>query len=189
MTISHRSVAAVAAFVCMAALPAAAGAQQPGDAMRLDTLVVTGSTVTVPLTATSTGVTVITGEALRARGVQHVADALRAVPGLAVVQSGPLGSVTSLFLRGGESDYVQVLIDGVPVNEPGGRADLANLSTTNIERIEVVRGPGSVLYGSDAVTGVVQIFTREGRGTPRLDAEVRGGSHGSLGYEAGVQGA
>lgn len=189
MTISHRSVAAVAAFVGMAALPAAAGAQQPGDAMRLDTLVVTGSTVTVPLTATSTGVTVITGEALRARGVQHVADALRAVPGLAVVQSGPLGSVTSLFLRGGESDYVQVLIDGVPVNEPGGRADLANLSTTNIERIEVVRGPGSVLYGSDAVTGVVQIFTREGRGTPRLDAEVRGGSHGSLGYEAGVQGA
>src|SRR5207302_1332267 len=83
------------------------------------------------------------------------------------VQTGSFGGVTSLFLRGGQSKYVKVLVDGVPVNEPGGAFDFAHLTTDNVERIEVLRGPASVLYGSDAVTGVVQIFTRRGVGAAR----------------------
>src|SRR5439155_1335161 len=83
--------------------------------------------------------------------------------------------LTSLFLRGGQSKYVKVLVDGVPVNEPGGAFDFAHLTTDNVERIEVLRGPASVLYGSDAVTGVVQIVTRRGVGTARAAASVAGG--------------
>ncbi|MFW6330705.1 MAG: TonB-dependent receptor plug domain-containing protein, partial [Gemmatimonadota bacterium] len=105
-----------------------------------------------------------------------VAEALRQVPGAAVVRGGGSGGQTSLFLRGGESDYVKVLIDGVPVNDPGGAFDFASLSTDQVERIEVVRGPVSVLYGSDAVAGVVQVFTRRGSGQPRISAELTGGT-------------
>jgi vitamin B12 transporter len=87
--------------------------------------------------------------------------------------SGP-GALTSVFIRGGESDYVQVLVDGVQMNEPGGAFNWAHLRTDDIERIEVVRGPASVLYGSDAVSGVVQIFTRSG-GSSRVEIGVNGG--------------
>jgi vitamin B12 transporter len=78
-----------------------------------------------------------------------------------------------LFVRGGESDYVQVLIDGVQVNDPGGSFDWAHLRTEDIERVEIVRGPSSVLYGSDAVSGVIQVFTRAG-GAPRIEAGMTG---------------
>ena len=112
--------------------------------------------------AVVSSVTIISGDDLRARGVRFVQDALREVPGATVVQGGSFGGVSSLFLRGGESDYVKVLVDGVPVNQSGGAFNWANLTTDNVDRIEVLRGPGSVIYGSDAVTGVVQIFTRRG---------------------------
>jgi vitamin B12 transporter len=120
---------------------------------------------------------------LRARGITHVLDALRDVPGAALVQNGSFGAATSLFLRGGENKYVQVLVDGVPVNDAGGSFNFANLTTDNVERIEVLRGPASVLYGSDAVTGVVQIFTNRGAPRTRGDLAARGGSFGTREYE------
>ena len=113
--------------------------------------------------------TVISGDDLRARGITSVSDALASVPGLAVVRSGSFGATTALFARGGESDYVKVLVDGVPLNNPGGVFDFATLTTDNLERIEIVRGPASVVYGSDAVAGVVQLFTRRGT-APRVDS-------------------
>ncbi|MBX6364711.1 MAG: TonB-dependent receptor [Gemmatimonadetes bacterium] len=149
-------------------------AQQAPDTVRLDELVVTATRLPRSREASPLSTSVVTGAELRARGIRTVADALRTLPGAAVVQPGPFGGVTSLFVRGGESDYVKVLVDGVPVNAAGGAFDFANLSTVNVERIEVVRGPGSVLYGSDAVTGVVQIFTRDG-GKPRLNGSYRRG--------------
>ncbi|MGZ9928162.1 TonB-dependent receptor, partial [Escherichia coli] len=79
----------------------------------------------------------------------------------------------------GESDYVKVLVDGVPVNDPGGAYNFAHLTTDNVERVEVLRGPASVLYGSDAVTGVVQIFTRRGAGPTAVHASALGGSFGT----------
>ena len=154
-------------------------AQQPDTVIRLEPVVVTATLVPTPSGAVPAAVTVLSGDALRAHGVRTVADALRLVPGASVVESGSFGSQTSLFLRGGESDYVKVLIDGVPQNLPGGSFDFANLTTADVERIEIVRGPTSVLYGSDAVTGVIQIFTRTGRGAPHGQLGLGGGTYGS----------
>jgi vitamin B12 transporter len=110
-------------------------------------------------------------------GIRDVAELLRLLPGVSIARSGGPGAQSSLFLRGGENDYVRVLIDGVPVNDPGGAIDLAWLSVDDVDRIEVVRGPASVLYGTDAVSGVVQLFTR--RGTSRMaEAGLAAGRYG-----------
>ena len=95
------------------------------------------------------------------------------------MQSGGRGALTSLFPRGGESDYTLVLVDGIPQNAFGGGFDAAHLGTADIDRIEVVRGPQSALYGSGAIGGVVQIITRQGgptraQGSSRAAATARG---------------
>lgn len=165
-----------------------AAAQEARDTFELEEIVVTATRLPIPREAAPAHVTVITGEELRARGVDHVLEALRTLAGATVVQTGSFGGATSLFLRGGESDYVQVLVDGVPVNEPGGSFNFANLTTHNVERIEVVRGPVSALYGSDAMTGVVQIFTRRGRGPLRTSLALKGGTYGTLEWAADLSG-
>jgi len=155
----------------------AAGQEGP---IRLEGLVVTGSPTPRPFTSVSTHVTVLEGDELRAQGVSLVQDALRAVPGVDVVQNGSFGSVTSVFMRGGESDYVLVLIDGVQVNQPGGAFDFSGLTMAGVERIEVVRGPSSALFGSDAVAGVIHVITSRGAGAPTGSVEVLGGSFSRL---------
>jgi vitamin B12 transporter len=159
--------------VLLAAPQAQAQVQEP-DTFRLQEVVVTATRLRTPLAAAPGTVSVLTQEDLRARDTRLVADALRLVPGVAVMQSAGPGSQTSVFIRGGGSDYVQVLVDGVQVNEPGGAFDWAHLRAEDVERIEIVRGPASVLYGSDAVAGVVQIFTRAG-GAPRMSAAITSG--------------
>jgi len=157
---------------------------QGQDTITLKPVVVTATRVPAPRDAVPAAVTVLTGDALRARGIRTVADALRLVPGAAVMQTGSFGGQTSLFLRGGESDYVKVLVDGVPQNQPGGSFDFANLTTDAVDRVEIVRGPVSVLYGSDAVTGVIQVFTRTGQG------EAGGGApRGRIGFTGGRYGS
>jgi vitamin B12 transporter len=136
-----------------------------------------------------TGVAVLEGDVLRSLGVKQVLEALRMMPGLDIAQTGSFGGSTSLFLRGGESDYVKVLVDGVPVNDPGGAFDFAHLTTENVERIEMVRGPSSVLYGSDAVSGVVQIFTRRGQGPPKAEVGISAGTYSSVVVDGGVSGS
>lgn len=178
--------------------PAPRTSEEEQDTLQLPEIVVTATRVPLHRDALPIPVTVLMGDALREQGVETVADALRGVPGAAVARSGTEGAQTSLFLRGGESDYVKVLVDGVPVNEPGGAIDFADLSMDQVERIEVVRGPVSVLYGSDAVAGVVQIFTRRGRGEPALAVTATGGrgkglvdedGYGNLDAEATLSGA
>jgi vitamin B12 transporter len=159
-------------------------AQQHGDTVQLAPIVVTATSVPTAADRLANRVTVLTARDLAAAGVHTVADALAGLVGLAVVRTGPYGSGTSLFMRGGESDYVKVLVDGVAVNDPGGAYDFAHLTVDNVDRIEVVRGPVSVLYGSDAVAGVVQVFTRA-RGS-RLDAGARAGTFGTLDADATV---
>jgi vitamin B12 transporter len=108
-----------------------------------------------------------------------VADVLRSSAGVHTIQTGRRGSVTSLFVRGGESDYTKVLIDGVPSNDAGGAFDLADLTTDNLARIELVRGAQSAIYGSDAMSGVLQIITHRGSSPqPTLDLSLEGGSFG-----------
>jgi vitamin B12 transporter len=156
---------------------AVAHSQEPVDTTTLTPITVTATRVAVDRRATPASITVITGEELRARGITRLTDALRDVPGASVVQSGSFGSQTGVFLRGGESDYTKVLIDGVPVNDAGGAIDLAHISVANAERIEIVRGPASVLWGSDAVTGVIQIFTNRARERSQVAISGRGGTY------------
>ena len=170
------------------ALPVSLAGQTPSDTVELNPVVVTATRLPRAVAGVPAAVTVLRGVDLRAQGIHTVFEALRDVPGAAVVQTGSFGGQTSLFLRGGQSNYVKVLVDGVPVNQPGGSFDFANLTTDNVERIEVVRGPASVLYGSDAVTGVVQIFTRRGTGASRAEASVRGGTYGTLAWDAEASG-
>jgi vitamin B12 transporter len=172
----------IAAVLIAGAVPLSA--QQPDDTVRLSPIVVTATRLPTPLASTASAVTVLTGDELRSRGVGTVAEALRSVPGVDVVETGPFGGTTSLFLRGGESDYARVLVDGVPLNTPGGAIDLATLTTAEVARIEIVRGPASVLYGSDAVTGVVQVFTRSGRGAFEWETGAQGGTFGARSYGA-----
>jgi vitamin B12 transporter len=165
----------------------ALGAQGP-DTVTMAPVVVTATRVPIAAGASPATIDVITGDELRLRGATSLASALQMLPGVTFAQSGSFGSTTSLFLRGGESKYVKVLIDGVPVNDPGGAMDFGSLTTDNVERIEVVRGPASVLYGADAVTGVIQIFTRRGRGVPRTVISARGGTYGSSDEDGTVLG-
>lgn len=176
------------AAVLLAAAAASLDAQESRDTTVLPEIVVTATRYPVSADSVGVTVTVLRGEDLRAQGIRSVGDALRQVPGAQVVQGGGFGAQTSLFLRGGESDYVKVLVDGVAVNQPGGSYDFANLTTDNVERIEIVRGPGSVLYGSDAISGVVQIVTREGRGAPAVSAAGEGGTYGSFRWQADALG-
>ena len=176
-------------ILLLAASSAVATAQQPTDTSRLAPVVITASRTDAAQAVATTAATILNGDALRARGIATVGAALREVPGAAVVQTSAIGSQTSLFLRGGEPDYVQVLIDGVAVNEPGGTFNFANLTLDNVERIEVTRGPASVLYGSDAVTGVIQIFTRRAGTSPRAELGVRAGQRGLVDIDGSITGA
>jgi vitamin B12 transporter len=115
-------------------------------------------------------VTTFTADDIARRREPLVADLLQSSPGVMVIGSGTPGSVTSLFVRGGESNYNKVLLDGIPLNEPGGTFYFTNLTTTNLERIEIVRGAQSALFGSDAMSSVVQMFTKR----PTTDARPSG---------------
>ncbi|MEO7135333.1 MAG: TonB-dependent receptor, partial [Vicinamibacterales bacterium] len=140
-----------------------------------ETLVVSAAQIDRPLSRTPDSVTVITGREIEAKQQFTLASALRSVPGLTLQQNGGPGTVTSLFTRGGESDFTLVMVDGVRANSFGGGLDLSQLPLQDVERIEVLRGPQSALYGSDAIGGVIQIITRSG-GRPSAQAQVEAGS-------------
>ncbi|MGH7508625.1 MAG: TonB-dependent receptor plug domain-containing protein [Gemmatimonadales bacterium] len=179
---------AVLNLLSAAILSGSLEAQESQDTTRLDELVVTATRLPTHPDAVVSSVTTISGDDLRARGVRFVQDALREVPGATLVQGGSFGGLSSLFLRGGESDYVKVLVDGIPVNQSGGGYNWANLTTENLDRIEILRGPASVVYGSDAMTGVVQIFTRRGQGGLAIEAGGEAGSFGTVNGHGGVLG-
>ncbi len=131
-----------------------------------------------PLAAEQVAVpaSVLTREEFEQRQDVFVAAAITATPGVAIGRLGREGGITSLFLNGGNSNFTKVLIDGTPVNEPGGAVDLSNFTLDNIEKIEVIHGASSALFGTDAMTGVVQIFTRRGTtGRPQLELVGEGG--------------
>ncbi|MEO6323319.1 MAG: TonB-dependent receptor plug domain-containing protein, partial [Thermoanaerobaculia bacterium] len=126
-------------------------------------VVVTAEAEPVEQKSLAVAATVIDADEIQRSATSNVLDLLRRVPSLDVVQSGGPGKVTSLFLRGTNSNQTLVLVDGVKLNTPYfGGIDLAGLSTANLERIEVLRGPFSALYGSEAIGGVIQLFTKRG---------------------------
>ena len=158
------------------ALPLAA--QQAPDTAYVPPVVVTATHAPLTADRVPASVTVVTGAELRAQGVAHLTDALRSVPGVTIAQSGSYGAPATLFVRGGQGSYTKVLIDGVPANEPGAAFDFGTLTVDDVERIEVVRGPSSVVWGSDAISAVVHIITRRGA-VDRGSVSARGGTYGT----------
>jgi outer membrane cobalamin receptor len=154
----------------------------------VERVVVSAAQVETTLSRVTDSVTVIDRSDLDRRQTETVADALRDVPGLGVLSSGGRGALTSLFPRGGESDYTLVLVDGVAQNFFGGGFDAAHIGTAGVERIEVVRGPQSALFGSGAIGSVVHIITRQA-GPIIGNVTVEGGSHGTARVAAATSGS
>jgi vitamin B12 transporter len=156
----------------------------------LEPLVVTASRTAIPAQQAGATMTVVTREQLEQRQVPFVADILREVPGLAVNRSGGVGALTQIRLRGAEADQILVLIDGVEANDPasGSAFDFAHLLTADVERIEILRGPQSALWGSDALAGVINIITRPGHGPLGFSGALEGGSFGTVHTQARLAG-
>jgi vitamin B12 transporter len=139
---------------------------------------VTATRVATLLPDVPAGVTVITKKQIELRGDTTLVQALTAVPGLGVVQSGGPGAQASVFIRGSNSEDVLVLLDGVPVNDPSdpnGAFNFGTMTLSDVERIEIVRGPMSGLYGSNAIGGVINIITLQGSGAPKASITAAGG--------------
>jgi vitamin B12 transporter len=165
-----------AVFLSLVAIPASAADRPPYS----EKIVVTATAVPEDESEVGSASTVITRKRIEETGASTVLDALRLVPGLDVVHAGADGAVASVFLRGSGSAQALVLVDGARVNSPYfGGFDFSSLSTANVERIEVVRGPFSSLYGSDAIGGVIQIFTRPPAAAPGLSAALEAGNAGA----------
>jgi outer membrane cobalamin receptor len=143
-----------------------------------DRVLVTASAAPIAMDEAGVAANVFTSADLSARQFPFVEDVLRDVPGLAIVQTGRNGGLTSLFARGGDSDTSMVLLDGIPITDPGGNLDFAHLTSTGLDRVEVVRGPESALYGAEASSAVIQLFTQHGD----VESQI---PHGQFLYERG----
>jgi len=157
----------------------------------LEKVVVTATRVETPMEEIASSVTVISSKEIERKQKTTVLEVLKGLPGLDVVQNGGVGGATSIFLRGANSEHTLVMIDGVEVNDPispGRSYDFAHLTVDNIERIEVIRGPQSTLYGSDAIGGVVNIITKKGEGKPKFFLSAEGGSFTTFREATGISG-
>src|SRR5207245_751437 len=149
----------------------------PSEA-EVEQVVVSATRFDIPLDQSPASVSVISSEDLEQKQIQRVSDALREVPGLSVVQTGTAGQLTSVFIRGLRSEHTQILLDGIPISQGlQGAFNFADLTTDDIDRLEVERGPQSTIYGPRALAGVIQIFTKEGTGTPNVMLAAEGGSY------------
>jgi vitamin B12 transporter len=161
--------------------------QAPGNSV-----VVSETTQPTPSEQAGSSVSVITAADIDSHQWRTVPDALATMPGLNVVQTGGPGGQTSVFIRGTNSNHVKVLIDGIDVSDPSnpnGSYDFGQLLTGDIERIEILRGPQSGLYGSDAIGGVIAITTKSGDGPPKATISLEGGSFGTTNERAGLSGS
>lgn len=168
------------------ALSVAPAAAEEADLTGLDTIVVTASRTLVPLKTVGSAIDILTADDIAKRPRFEVSDLLREVPGVAVNRSGQRGSQTQVRLRGTEGNHTLVLINGIEVGDPmtADEFDFGNLLADDIDRIEVLRGPQSALYGSQAIGGVINIITREGHGPLEGSVTAQGGSFGTYALNA-----
>ncbi len=157
----------------------------------LSDVVVSATKTNTSMLQVASSVTVITEADLEKSNKNFILDVLAEQPGLIVAQQGGPGKLTRVFLRGANPHHTLVLVDGIEVNDPGSISngvDFANILTSNVERIEILRGPQSTLYGSDALAGVISIFTKKGEGKPKFYLSGEGGSYNSYRENAAVNG-
>jgi len=185
------SIIALALAAAAVLLAPPARAQAPGSVVELDPIVVSATGTPTPAREVASSVTVVTAQEIEQQQRRTLPQALAAVPGLNIVQIGGPGGQTSVFMRGTNSNHVKVLIDGIEANDPStpNRSfDFGSMLTDDIERIEVLRGPQSGLYGANAIGGVISITTKRGEGPSRMTARVEAGSHGTFNQAAGFSG-
>ncbi|EER61977.1 TonB-dependent receptor [Acidovorax delafieldii 2AN] len=152
--------------------------------------VVTATRTEQPLSDLVADVSIVDRETIEASGATGLADVLARIPGIEITRNGGVGNASSVFLRGAESRFTAVYIDGVRIDSQStGGAQWEQIPLSQIDRIEVLRGPAAAVYGSDAIGGVVQLFTRKGEGPARPYVGVGVGSQGTRKIEAGVSGA
>jgi len=154
--------------------------EKKDDKEKPEEIIVTGSRVPTEKKHAGASVSVVTGQELELHRPAAAWDALQFTPGVSFVQGGTRGQLTSLFMRGGESDHTLVLLDGFKLNDDGGGFPWETLPATGFGRVEILRGPGSALYGAEAMTGVVQVLTERGSGPPRLGLSSEAGSYGTF---------
>ena len=158
------------------AAAAAAASPSPSE-NQLKTMVVTATRIRQPVGEIGTTVSVIDSEQIDSQKIEHVGTALEQVPGVQITQDGSPGTETDVSIRGSTSAETLIMIDGVPANSgSSGGFDISNLTTDNIDQIEVLRGAGGSLYGSEAIGGVVNILSQEGEGAPHFSLLSEGGN-------------
>lgn len=185
----RNALAHVAPAALLLVLAAPASAQR---VERLEEINVVANSTPTPNDQTGSSVTVVTAEQIQQMQRRSAPEILQTVPGLNVVQTGGPGGYTTVFMRGTNANHVKVIIDGIEANDPAtanGVFDFGQLLAGDIERIEVLRGPQSGLYGSDAIGGVISITTKKGEGPAKFTAFNEGGSFGTLNSMIGVRGS
>ncbi|MEK6590267.1 MAG: TonB-dependent receptor plug domain-containing protein, partial [Nitrospinota bacterium] len=156
----------------------------------LPEVVITATRVEEALKDITQGVTVITKSDIEKKGVEFITDILRSQTDLGIVQNGGVGKNATLFLRGGSPNQTVFMIDGVKVKSPAtGSLDISGIIVDDIERIEIIKGPQSTLYGSDAMAGVINIITKRGSGKPKLNISAEGGSFSTFKTDFSISGS
>lgn len=189
----HRVLAAIFVIDLLALHAAAASADDespPSDA--LARVIVSATRLPTPEDEVASSVTLITAADIEAEQARTLPDILQQAPGLNIVQTGGIGGQTSIFMRGTNSNHVKIFVDGIDVSDPSTPADsfnLANLQLADIERIEVLRGPQSGLYGSDAIGGAISVVTKPGAGPAELQGSLESGSFGTFNQMASLRGS
>ncbi|MEJ6593468.1 MAG: TonB-dependent receptor plug domain-containing protein, partial [SAR86 cluster bacterium] len=152
---------------------------QTASSQTMTTITVTASRTPISIDETASAISILSKQEIQQRNANSIADLLREIPGFAVSQQGSRGAVTQIRVRGAEANQVLVLIDGIEANDvsQGSEFNFAHLNTDQIERIEIVRGPQSALWGSDALAGVINIIT-----IPRVDS----GTHHRLSLDSAI---
>src|ERR1700761_4910213 len=184
------------AFLSSAALAPLSIAASPQSQSDLtvppENVVVTATRIATPTVEVASSITLIDASDIDARQQRSLPDILRDVPGLNLVQSGGEGGQASIFMRGTNSNHTKVLVDGIEVSDPSspsGAYDFGKFNSADIARVEVLRGPQSGLYGSDAIGGVINIITKSGAGAPTFTASAEGGSFDTFNEHVGLSGS
>jgi vitamin B12 transporter len=181
---------AVSAVAAVAAAAEEGGS--PGSSESIESVIVSATRLPTPESEVASSVTVITAADIAARQERSLPDILKDVPGLNIVRTGGPGGQALVFMRGTNSNHTKVLVDGIDVSDPSSSNasfDFSQFLAQDIERVEVLRGPQSGLYGSDAIGGVINIITKSGQGPAQFQASAEGGSFETFNQTAGVRGS